>query len=434
MKRKPLLIGLSISLIALITGCSYGGSAVLSHDKFVTFYEDEELDLQAERAFVLGDIITINYSFIDDDENVTSESFGLSTGSINRWISEKKGSSLSFAYSKDKKDSDKVQLESEKYSSSLSFNSTKITDDEDQEKLTTTETYIYKFDINDVHGSETSYDECNKISEIDSYTVAYLSEDLGQTVKTTTKTWSSTINVLSLSEEFDEPSDVTTTTKNEEIYSFTYSEVKTGLITKSSLTYSFNSVITEREEVIGDLGVISGDKTIKTSHEGTTIDEITETDEGIKQYRESVYHWNGSEYVKDEANSFVDPDDTTFRFELQQDYLDSFLGDALFNKWNALPELTIFLVDLTDFYNALFIGFETYLYGDVENEEIVKEGLTYQYRSLLSSDVNTFEIMQYTFVKPSNNDQFAYLTDVSFLLFDSASDNSVLLSRVSIVY
>jgi len=434
MKNKRILIGISLSLIPLLAGCSYGGSAVLSHDKFIAFYEEEQLNQQADRLFALGDSISINSSFIDDDENVHSESFALSTGSIDRWISETKGSTLSFAYARDIKDSDKVQLEAEKYSSSLGFTSNKVVDEENQEKVTTTDTYTFKFDINEVDGTDTVYDQCNKVSENTSYSVAYLSEDLGKTVKTTTKTWSSTITMLQLYDEFDEITDVTTTYKNEENFSFVYSEVKTGLLTETSLTYSSSSIFTVREEVIGGLGVISGDKTIHTTTESTTIDEANDTDDGLKTNKESVYHWNGSEYIKDEGSSYEDDPDTSFRYAVEQNYLDSFQGTVLFGVWQILPELATFLTDLSDFYSSLYTGFETYLYGDVENEEIVKEGLTYQYRSLLSTDINIYEIMQYTFVKPSDDTKQAYLSDISNLLFDSTSDTSVIMSRVSIVY
>ncbi len=434
MKNKRILIGISLSLISLLAGCSYGGSAVLSHDKFIAFYEEEQLNQQADRLFALGDSISINSSFIDDDENVHSESFALSTGSIDRWISETKGSTLSFAYARNIVDSNKVQLEGEKYSSSLGFSSNKVVDEEEQEKVTTTETYTYKFDINNVHGTDTVYDECNKVSENTFYSVAYLSEDLGKTVKTTTKTWSSTITMLQLYDEYDEITDVTTTYKFEENFSFVYSEVKTGLLTKTSLTYSSSSISNVREEVIGESGIISGDKKIHTTTESTTIDETSDTDIGVLTNKESIYHWNGSEYVKDEGSSHEDPDDTSFRYVLEQSYLDSFQGTALFNVWQIIPELAEFLAAISYFYSCLYIGFETYLYGNVENEEVVKEGLNYQYRSLITSNLNTYEIMQYTFVKPSDGTKQAYLSDVSNLIFDSASDTSVIMSRVSIVY
>ncbi|MDD2209217.1 MAG: hypothetical protein PHW23_01800 [Bacilli bacterium] len=434
MKNKRILIGISISLIPLLAGCSYGGSAVLSHDNFITFYEQEELNLQADRLFALGDSISVNSTFIDGDENVHSESFALSTGSIDRWISETKGSTLSYAYAWDIKDSNKVQLESKKYSSSLGFSSNKVVDDEDQEKVTTTETYTYKYDLNNVHGTDEVYDECDKVSENTSYSIAYLSEDLGKTVKTTTKTWSSTITMLQLYDEYDEITDVTTTYKMEENFSFVYVESKTGLLTETSLTYSSSSISNVREEVIGGSGVISGDKTIHTTTESTTIDEASDTDVGVLTNKESVYHWNGSEYIKDEGSSHEDPDDTTFRYEVEQNYLDSFQGAALFNAWQIIPQLADFLAGLSNFYSSLYTGFEIYLNGNVENEEIVKEGLTYQYRSLLSSNLNTYEIMQYTFVKPSDDTKQAYLSDISNLIFDSASDTSVVMSRVSIVY
>jgi len=431
MKIKPYLRILPLSLVALIAGCSYGGTAVIAHADFVSFYQDEKLNLQNSKTFAVGDIISLNSSLIDGDENHVTESFNLSTGSYSRWASEHKGSPLSFAYVKDVKDASKVQIESKKYSSILSFNSTKIADDESEGKNVTTadiNTFVYKID--DIHGTEENFDKRNFVDRTDSYEVSYYSEDYGKTVKTTTKTWSSIVNTLSLNYTYNESTDITKTDKVEQNYSFTYVEIIDGLDVETSLTYSFSSVTSTREEVLDDLGhVISGDKTIITTSEATTMTDNGSN--GDKQYKESVFHWNGAEYFKDSENS---TSDTSFRFDLQQSYLDSFMAGEMFEVWSTLAELTAFLADLTIFYDNLFFDFETYLNGAIENEEIVKEGLTYQYRSLLSSDANSYEIMQYTFVKPTDESKNAYLSDVSYLLFDSASDSSVLLARVSIVY
>ena len=48
--------------------------------------------------------------------------------------------------------------------------------------------------------------------------------------------------MLQLYDEYDEITDVTTTYKLEENFSFVYVESKTGLLTETSLTYSSSSI------------------------------------------------------------------------------------------------------------------------------------------------------------------------------------------------
>lgn len=435
MNKKRLLASLSLSLVSLLAGCSYGGSAVFSHEKFVSFFEEEELDTQKTRVFDLGDNITINRSEIDDDQNVTTESFTLSSGSIDRWVSEKKGSALSFAYQNEIKDADKVQTLKNRYSSSLAYSSTVIPDEEDPETINTTETYTYKNDIDFVDGSEEDYDECEKFTNLMSYSTLSISEDLGQTVETTVKTWSESYDLFSVSKDFDNETNVTTTTKIDENYSFVFVESETDSTILRTLTYSISTVLTVSEEVLDEVGdIVSGSKLINTASETTTVNAALEIEEGVKKNKVSIYEWNGSEYIKDNEQSYEDPDDNDFRFEVEPTYLENFSANEMFMTFTGLGLLEDFLDYLTIFYNNLFIEFETYLNGSEENEEIVKEGLVYQYRSLLSSNLNSYEIMQYTFVKPSDDEKPAYLSDASYLVFDSVTDSSVTLSRVSIVY
>ncbi|MFA7032635.1 MAG: hypothetical protein WC201_03635, partial [Bacilli bacterium] len=73
MKKQPFII-FALSLVSLLAACSYGGTSVVSHSEFTTFYNEENLDNQQHYAFALGDGITINALSLDEEDNKISQS------------------------------------------------------------------------------------------------------------------------------------------------------------------------------------------------------------------------------------------------------------------------------------------------------------------------------------------------------------------------
>jgi len=445
MRKKPFII-LALSLAGLLASCSYGGTSVVSHDEFVNFYSEENLASQDSYAFVLGDAINISASSTDEEENIVSQSFILSSGSISTWDSNLSGSALSFASSMVKKNSSGVQLEGDKTSSSVSFSATTVADNENENIVTDASTYTYKYNIDQVDGEEytgsstqnekNNYHECRVITQTDFKSVSSYSEDYGITPSVVTTTWSSTISSLSIEVAFDSGSGVTTTTKREATYNFQYDEVEPKVgASYSVLTYYNKTVNTVYSEILdNDNAVVSGTKTIATIIEQTSFNSLNDDEPtGSRTDRHSVYNWVTNDYVKDEASSSETIDDA-YVYQVAASYLDSLTASSFLSTWKQLDELDHFLLDLSSYYNHLFIDFETYLAGDAANEEIVRDGLTYQYRSRLGQVSDNLTIIQYTFVKSSDEGKRTVLTDVSLLLVNTSADEVTTLSRISLVY
>ncbi|MFA7032498.1 MAG: hypothetical protein WC201_02945, partial [Bacilli bacterium] len=416
--------------------CSYGGTSVVSHSEFTTFYNEENLDNQQHYAFALGDGITINASSLDEEDNKISQSFVFSSSSISKWEENLTGGSLNFAYSMTKKKPSGLQLEGDKYSSSVSHNATSIIDNDNENIVNGIDSYIYKYNVDQVDGTETEYDNGEILTQTDSKTVTEYSEDYGITASITTTTWSSSISSVCTDVEYDSGSDITTTTSHEVTYNFQYDEIVPLVGASHTVLTYYNKVVDViREEVLAtDGSVISGTKTIATLIESTSFDSSSDNEAiGSRVNKNSLYNWVNNDYVKDEGSSTESTDDT-YRYTLAQSYLDSLEASSFLSTWKTSVKLNEFLTSLSSYYDALFVDFDTYLAGDVANEEIVRDGLTYQYRSRLSEDGNNLNIIQYTFVKSSNEEESTKLTDVSLLLVDTLADEVTTLSRVSLVY
>lgn len=436
MKKQKLFIGLSLCLTALLASCSYGGTSILSHADFTSFYNEAQFSNEKTHKFVVGDDITITDGSIDEFDNVITREYVLSSSSIARWQEANSfGSTLSFASSVLKTDSNGTQVKIDESSASLGHSSAKKVDADNENIVTNTSTFTYQYDVNSVSGSVARNNPHEITSETDTYSVATVSNDGGTTTSETITTWTSSITVSNYNDDVNIITLEKSTISEETTTSFTYSEtVDSNNDKTTSLTYSKNEVnMTIVEQLDSNGSVTSGVRTIDTVT--STTAQADSSSSGSKITKQDIANYSGGSYVPD-AGASTTSTDSTYRYEVTSAYLTSLERDALLATWQGLDELDNFLNALSSFYNDLFINFESYLAGDVKDEEIIRAGLTYQYRSRLSSDetAHTIKVVQYTFICNKADVTASTMTEVSLLSVSTIDQSIVTLGKTILIY
>lgn len=395
MKKKLFIV--AIPFLALVSSCSYGGIAKVSHGDFNRFYNRGDLVKQKDYNFALG--VDLSYTgqtpYEEDESYVKYETFDLTSSSLPKWESDYIGNNLSFKLFLSIGD-DEETLETRSETGDLSFTSKNVTetDDDGNVKLVgKLDTYTYRNTSDNSKSDTYKYQNLLQMTYTKYFEYIEEEEKFDEDPTYTEYRYEKSSSIFA-DMELEDGKRIVGSSSESEIYSYKYySDSRNNW----SYTNYESTVATYSEKEGGTYVPVSKVSATKQSETMKNIG-ASSVDKGKKEEKYTFYDYVEGEFVVNPDKSYETKDEDYRRYVEPED-LAQFIPNNLLLIFKNSDNLALFFGEVNLVIHKIFTDFEKRNEEVGTTNEIIRFGDTYQYRTKL----NNTTIVQYTFVEGAEN-------------------------------